>query len=102
MMQLLRTATLKTIDLSTLIDLIFHNQIFDDLDSGIFEGGLTNHCAIFVKLQLFCRKQYHTETTCKVFPLVYKEKAKKKFWNCFQINWKNTIFLKTWLSSLKK
>ena len=50
MTQLRKTATRITLDSATLIDHIFQNHFFHNPDCGILDAGLTDHCAVFVKL----------------------------------------------------
>ena len=65
--QLLPTATRITIDFTTLIDHVFHNHFFDNFDCGKLDAGLTDYCAISVKLRFSCKNYDDTETTKKVF-----------------------------------
>ena len=61
--QLLATATRITMDSATLIDHVFHNHFLDNPDCGMFDAGLTDQCATFVKLRVFCKKDGGTGTT---------------------------------------
>ena len=71
MKQIPTTATLITIVSLTLIDHVFFNHFFDNPDCGIFDAGLTDHCATFVKLP-FSRKKYADTATSYNVTLCFK------------------------------
>ena len=75
--QLLTTAARITIGSGTLIHHAFHNHFFDSPDCGILDAGLTDHCAVFVKLPFCCKTHDDTGTTYKNFPLICIENARK-------------------------
>ena len=69
MTQLLMTATRKTICSATLIDHLFYNHFIDSRDCGMLEAGLTDHCAISVKLPLSFKICDDTGITLEIFVL---------------------------------
>ena len=79
MMQLKSNATRITIDSAILIDLVLHNQFFDNLDCGLLHACLADNFAVFVKLPFSCKKYEDTGTTHKIFPFLFNENARQTF-----------------------
>ena len=61
------------------IDHVFHIQLFDNPDCGVFDGGLTDHCATFVKLPFSSIRNGYNRTTYKVFPFIFNENARQVY-----------------------
>ena len=84
--QLLATATWLTIVSGALVDHVFYNHFFNNPDCGIFDDGVTDNCANFVKLPASCRNFDDFETTFKVFHFIFNKKARQVYYNFF-FNW---------------